>query len=146
MKQQKITASAFIYHNKKVLLVKRADSETFAPNHWELPGGHMEFGEAIEEGLLRECIEEVGFSVNIKNTFHSFTFITDNDMTHYIENINLCAPKSSHPAVTLNPKEHSDYKWIKSKEELDELDMFFEEKNAVIKGFELVLSTPLGWE
>lgn len=146
MQLQKITASAFIYNQGKTLIIKRSETETFAPGHWELPGGHMEFGETIEEGLLRECIEEVGFSVNIKNTFHSFTFITDNDMTHYIENINFCTPKSSHPAVTLNPEEHSDYKWIKSKEELDELDMFFEEKNAVIKGFEFVVSTQLGLE
>lgn len=138
MNQQKITASAFIFHQGKVLLVKRSSSETFAPNHWELPGGHIEFGETIEEGLQREAVEEINFSIEVKNTFHSFTYVIDTTMKHYVEVINLCFPKSNNPEVKLNPEEHSEYRWIENKEELDDLDMFFEEKNAVLKGFEHV--------
>lgn len=138
MKQQKITASAFILHQGKVLLVKRSETETFAPNHWELPGGHMDFGETIEEGLRRECIEELELNVEVKDSFFSFTYVTDEGESHYVEIINLCILTSDNPKIKLNPKEHSEYKWASSKEELKDLEMFYLEKEAVIKGFEFV--------
>ncbi len=45
----------------RVLLVKRR----FEPysGRWSIPGGHVEFGERLEEALRRELREEVGLNV-----------------------------------------------------------------------------------
>jgi ADP-ribose pyrophosphatase YjhB (NUDIX family) len=40
------------------LIVRRADNE-----HWEPPGGVLEHGETIQDGLVREVFEETGLKV-----------------------------------------------------------------------------------
>lgn len=42
----------------RVLLIQRADN-----GHWEPPGGVLELGETIEDGLRREVREETGLHV-----------------------------------------------------------------------------------
>ena len=60
--QQVITACAVIYRVQngvtEILLAKRANTKKFLPNHYELPGGHIEYGEQIETGPARELKEE----------------------------------------------------------------------------------------
>ncbi|AVD54522.1 hypothetical protein BEH_26105 (plasmid) [Priestia filamentosa] len=58
---------AVIYKNKtdEVALVKNAKG------HYFLPGGGIKEGESLEECISRECIEEIGFKVNIKKCIGS---------------------------------------------------------------------------
>ncbi len=46
----------------KLLIVKQRVSES---RKWSLPGGKLERGETIEEGLLREMREETGLAVRL---------------------------------------------------------------------------------
>ena len=50
--------------NQSVLLVKRK----FPPNQglWAIPGGHLKLGEPVAEGALRECQEETGLKLHIR--------------------------------------------------------------------------------
>jgi 8-oxo-dGTP diphosphatase len=34
-----------------------------APNAWVIPGGHLELGETLEQGMCREVLEETGVKV-----------------------------------------------------------------------------------
>ena len=57
LNQQVITACAFIRQNingvDKVFLAKRADTKKFLPGVYELPGGHVDFGEDPVRALKR---------------------------------------------------------------------------------------------
>ena len=52
-----------ILRNKDLfLIVKRNENDNLYPGAWEFPGGHLEDGETIKEGLKRELLEEIGFT------------------------------------------------------------------------------------
>tara|TARA_R100001082_G_scaffold110173_2_gene89347 strand:+ start:1174 stop:1581 length:408 start_codon:yes stop_codon:yes gene_type:complete len=53
-----ISKGVFYNENKKVLLLKVTNDVVY-----DLPGGHLHFGESIEQGLYRECFEETGLKV-----------------------------------------------------------------------------------
>lgn len=48
---------------RRVLLVRRGSEPL--KGQWSLPGGGLETGERLEEGLVREVREETGLEVNI---------------------------------------------------------------------------------
>jgi 8-oxo-dGTP pyrophosphatase MutT (NUDIX family) len=54
---------ALLIRSKRVLLVHRNESRTWAPNCWDAPGGHVERGESDFGALARELDEELGISV-----------------------------------------------------------------------------------
>jgi 8-oxo-dGTP diphosphatase len=51
-------AAVIIDEHGRALLIQRRDN-----HHWEPPGGVLELGETIEEGLRRETREETGLDV-----------------------------------------------------------------------------------
>jgi 8-oxo-dGTP diphosphatase len=51
-------AGAVVREDGRVLAIKRRDN-----GHWEPPGGVLESGEAMQDGLLREVLEETGLTV-----------------------------------------------------------------------------------
>ena len=56
----RIACSAIIERGDMYLLARRRDI-----GWWNLPGGGMEAGETVEQGLLREVREEIGVDVRI---------------------------------------------------------------------------------
>ena len=44
------------------LAVKRNENDNLFPGAWEFPGGHLEDGESLKDGLKRELKEEIGFT------------------------------------------------------------------------------------
>jgi 8-oxo-dGTP diphosphatase len=51
-------AGAVIDRHGRMLAIRRRDN-----GHWEPPGGVLELGETVEEGLVREICEETGLTV-----------------------------------------------------------------------------------
>lgn len=55
-----LTASAFLFHQNKVLLVKHQKLQ-----QWLGPGGHIEQNELPHEAAIREFLEETGLKIEI---------------------------------------------------------------------------------
>ena len=53
------SAKAFFFKEGKVLLVKPTGSE----DRYDIPGGKIKFGESKEQGVHRECLEEIGLKI-----------------------------------------------------------------------------------
>lgn len=60
--------------NNSILLLKRSATNSFAPNHYSLPGGRVEKNETFRQALVREAQEELGIIIDESQlTFvHSF--------------------------------------------------------------------------
>jgi 8-oxo-dGTP diphosphatase len=78
----------------KVVLIKRR----FEPlaGRWSLPGGTLELGESLREGLVREMREETGLEVEVGPLVELFDRITRDDdgrvRFHYVLADYVCVP------------------------------------------------------
>ena len=53
------SAKAFFLREGRILLVKPTGSE----DRYDIPGGKIKFGESKEQGVFRECLEEIGLKI-----------------------------------------------------------------------------------
>ncbi len=62
----------------RVYLQRRSDTKDYCPGCWDSAvGGHVTYGESLEEALVRESSEEIGFKDF--NPRHLLTYIFEND-------------------------------------------------------------------
>jgi 8-oxo-dGTP diphosphatase len=121
--QQVITACAFIHHDfdgvTKVFLPRRADTKKFLPGVYELPGGHIDFGEGLLFGLAREIREELDMSVSIGDPFAAFTYTNDVKGSHSVEVVYFATFIDDIANITVNPEDHSGFDWFSKQDVLD---------------------------
>lgn len=57
----RVGVGVYIRHQGKILFMFRKKSH--AKGTWHPPGGHVDFGESLEESVKRETLEEVGVKI-----------------------------------------------------------------------------------
>ena len=123
--QQVITVCAFIHHNfdgiHKVFLPKRAATKKFLPNVYNVPGGHVDFGEELAVALKREIQEEFNKDITVGDPFAAFTYMNEVKGTHSVEIVYFAQFEDGTDNIDLVPEDHSTYAWIAE----DELEAMF---------------------
>lgn len=150
--QQVITACAFIHHTidglEKVFLPKRSATRKFLPDVFELPGGHINFGEDLITGLKRELREEVEGEIKVGDAFYAFNYYNDVKKSHSVEVIFFATFITPIDKIKLHPDGHSTYDWFGE----DEMDTVAKNKGqndlelqGILKGFALLKGTPMNF-
>lgn len=108
-RQQRVVAAGFILYQNKVLLAKRAATKTLAPGKYHLPGGHVEFGETIQETLAREIAEEFAVRIEVQEPFFAFSYVTAEIHTIGV----VCLARLAEPKekIRLKLDETAEYVW-----------------------------------
>lgn len=144
--QQVITACAFIHHDfagtTKVFLPRRAATKKFLPGVHEIPGGHIDFGEAIVAGLKREMMEEFSVAIRVGDPFYVFDYKNDVKRSHSIEVVYFATLIGSPDDIRINPDDHEVASWFS----LDDLEQAYTQGKgdddpefvAVRKGFAIL--------
>ena len=134
MNGNKIIVHALIKIKDGYLVTKRSKNETTFPEYWDIPGGLAEFGELPRKALIRETKEEVGLDIVPTRVIHEDSNLDKSKNLIFIRLVYLCELKSKIDNIVLQKEEHSEYKFIKSLEEL---------KNEKISPFLLEMSDDL---
>ncbi|WP_409294670.1 NUDIX hydrolase [Peribacillus sp. SCS-26] len=64
------SAAVILKKNRAVLIKRKRENEEY----YVFPGGGIEAGESAEEAVIRECMEELGVSIKIKDFFMDVEF------------------------------------------------------------------------
>ncbi len=80
----RIGVGAVVFRGEEVLLVKRGRPPF--KGHWSIPGGGLEFGERLEDGVRREVMEETGMTIEIGGLIGVFEAMPEDtgQLTHTV--------------------------------------------------------------
>lgn len=124
----RIVLTGILKDNEKLLVVKRNENDDLYPGAWEFPGGHLENGETLKQGLKRELQEEIGFTDDFKPIItHYYDEIKEKngELVHDLEIDFIVNVDSSALTIKLS-EEHCDYAWVTK--DSDYLDDFIKDK------------------
>lgn len=95
---------------------RRAATKKFMPDIYEIPGGHIDYGEDIVEGLKREITEELGMTVTLGDPFAAFTYINDVKGSHSVQVMYFATFNEPIEDIKINPDDHSEFAWFSESE------------------------------
>lgn len=105
----RIGVGVWIKKDGKVLLAKRIGAH--GQNTWAPPGGHLEYGESMEDCVRREVHEETGLEVtNIKRAVYTEDVFKNEDK-HYITHYFTCDWQSGQPKI-MEPDKCEKWNWF----------------------------------
>jgi ADP-ribose pyrophosphatase YjhB (NUDIX family) len=151
--QQVITACAFIHREvdsvHEIFMAKRADTKKFLPGIYELPGGHIDFGETTTNGLIREIQEEFSVEIRLGNPFAVFTYQNKIKGSHSIEVIYFAKLVDPSAEIKPNPEDHSTCGWFAESKLpqtfVSKKDIEDDEVKAIYRGFDLLNGSSLNF-
>lgn len=116
----RLSASALIVENDKILLIKFEDKTGV---HYNLPGGGVDKGESVIAAVQRECMEEACVDVNVEGLVGSWEYVPE--LQDFVfgpkQKVGLifrCSLKAgSKPAMPVNPDEDQiGFEWVPIKD------------------------------
>jgi mutator protein MutT len=106
---------AMLIQSGRILLGKRSAARQFFPDVWDMFGGHVEPGEALEETLARELQEELDITPSawtFVETFRQPLRAQDGEPAdELIAHVYLVHAWTGRP-VNRQPEEHSQIAWL----------------------------------
>src|SRR5438067_11946248 len=69
---ERVCVGVLLQRGGRILLGKRSATRAFYPDVWDVPGGHVEPGETVEQALARELHEEIGVTPAVWTPLGSF--------------------------------------------------------------------------
>ena len=149
--QQVITVCAVIHATEagvpKVFMPRRSPRKKFLPGVYNLPGGHLDFGEDPVTGLKREIHEEFGMDISVGEPFAAFTYANRLKGSHSIEVVYFAKFVGDIATMTMDPGDHTDFRWVG----LEDIESVYtdlkgandDEMVVVRRGLELLAGSPL---
>jgi 8-oxo-dGTP pyrophosphatase MutT (NUDIX family) len=123
--------SIFLECNEKILFLQRLDHKPQGGT-WGVPAGKIDAGETPLLAILRELIQETGFSAkeNLLTYFRKFYVrYPEYDFIYHVFSLKL----NEMPHIKINPGEHKSFQWLTPTEAL-EINLI-QDEDASIKAF-----------
>jgi mutator protein MutT len=98
-------------HDGKCFLARRGKEARNESGKWEFPGGGVEFGERLEDALIREIREEYGFEVTVLRLLDVVNHLIPDENQHWVSPTFLCGHKGGTPRI-LEPHKCDEIGWF----------------------------------
>lgn len=109
MNTPRVGVAVIIIRDKRLLLIKRKGAH--GAGSWAVPGGHLEFGENLEDCAAREVLEEVGMRIGNARFAGITNDIFPNEGLHYITIWMTAGSIAGKPAIA-SADEVEDWGWF----------------------------------
>jgi mutator protein MutT len=83
----------------EVFLAKRGKDARNERYKWEFPGGSVEFGEKLEDAVVREVKEEYDFEINVEKLLDVVNHFISEEHQHWVSLTYLCRYTSGFPRI-----------------------------------------------
>ena len=104
-------AACFMTVNEKVLFLKRLPHKSEG-SKWGIPGGKVDKGETAEQAVLREVLEETSIDLAGKSLLYFgkvYIRYPEVDFLYHMYGYDFDELQAD---VTINPDEHTEFRWI----------------------------------
>ncbi|NOI80130.1 NUDIX domain-containing protein [Vibrio tubiashii] len=108
-KEVRVGVAVVIKRDSQILLGERIGAH--GAHTWATPGGHLEFGESIEECAEREVLEETGLQVNSVSKLGFTNDVFEQEDKHYIT-LFVIAECAAGEAQIMEPNKCKQWKWF----------------------------------
>jgi len=106
-----VAQKSIIIYNRKALLIQRS-SYASGENEWEIPGGGLQFGEDLLEGLHREIQEETSLSVHVDRLLYAMTTL----ISPQRQIVGLTYLSYTDSGEVILSHEHKNFQWASHKQ------------------------------
>ena len=89
-----LTVDAIIEIDGGIILIKRKNP----PPGWAIPGGFVDYGETLEDAVIREAKEETGLDIDLVRQFHTYS-APKRDPRHHTVSTIFVASASGNPVA-----------------------------------------------
>lgn len=134
-----LTAMCMVYDGDKVLVQDKIDDEYTGII---FPGGHIENGESIVDGVIREVLEETGLTIENPQICGIKNWIDDDGSRYFVFMF-----KTDKFSGQLRSSDEGEMKWI-SRDELNDMDKsrLVEDFSSMFRMFNDESVSELFWE
>lgn len=125
MRTDIIQKTVLLNPDGKMLLLRRSETDNRRPLQWDFPGGVLDEGETLEQGTLREIVEESGLIVESPKIFFAKAEVSrwSNEGQEHVTNVVRIyyTAKCDTSEVGLS-YEHSEFAWVDLSQALEMLE------------------------
>lgn len=118
-----VTVDAIIEVNDGIVIIKRSNP----PFGWALPGGFLDYGESLEDAVIREAKEETGMDLENLKQFHTYSDPSRDPRFHTIGTVYVGKGRGKGKAGD----DAADLKIIKLSE-IKDMDLAFDHKKILL--------------
>lgn len=133
MEHIEIRIDGVIFNDHGEILLAHHEKEK--KSYWVLPGGHLQFGESLENALRRELNEELGFEdVEVKDLIFVDEFVTPSrHVVHIGFDVHVVDEYLANVGVITENESIKEVRFFSLAEIVNANDIFFPSKEFIIQ-------------